>query len=528
MKYVNKLILSILAVIAPLAACDTEELHDMNINPQALNEVNLNFVFSAVELSAATNGFSGDNWYLNGRTNLGYMSYFIQQMSTTGTNLNTAGDKYFDNNEAWNAPWDFWYGDMVKQMNLIFAESGPGGFEEGRRANTVAATKVLWALTFHRLTDFYGDVPYTDAGLGASGVFFPKYDTQQAIYMDLFQKLTDATKELSTSNPDDGFTYADFVYNGDIAKWKKLANSLMLRLAMRISNVDATNAAKYVTQALDPANGGVMTSNADNFVIPLATAPSVWNNQNGLVRQFVDGSHPRTLSKTLIDFLKGTDANSVADDDPRLMIITSGYNGVTDPLKQAGMPNGLDGPMLDAYTGIPNSDQTKLFSQMNDKFLQLDEPYMLMNVAEVEFLLAEAKERGIGTVSGTAKEHYDKGVRFAMKMYTVYDASLTVSDAAIDTYLTTYPYTNAGPNALKMIGYQMWASKFMNWWDSWSDWRRTGFPTLVPTNYPGSASPGYIPTKLRIPTKEIATNEANYEAGATKPDDPYGKVWWDK
>ncbi|MDZ7607753.1 MAG: hypothetical protein U5K79_19685 [Cyclobacteriaceae bacterium] len=132
MKYINKIVLSILAVIAPLAACDTEELTDLNINPQALNTVNLNFIFSAVELSAATNGFSGDNWYLNGRTNLGYTAYFVQQMSTTGLNLNTAGDKYFDNNEAWEAPWEFWYGDMVKQMRIIFKESADGGFEEGK------------------------------------------------------------------------------------------------------------------------------------------------------------------------------------------------------------------------------------------------------------------------------------------------------------------------------------------------------------------------------------------------------------
>ncbi len=524
MKYINKIILSILALVAPLAACDTEELHDMNVNPQALNEVNLNFVFSAVELSSATNGFSGDNWYLNGRTNLGYTSYFIQQMSTTGLNLNTAGDKYFDNDEAWNAPWEFWYGDMVKQMRLIFKQSDEGGFEEGRRKNTVAATKVMWALTFHRLTDFYGNIPYTEAGLGVEGEFSPAYDTQQSIYMDLFQKLTEATQELSTSNEDDGFAYADFIYNGDITKWKKFANSLMLRLAMRISDVDATNAAKYVNQAIA---GGVMTDNEDNFVVPLATAPSVWVNQNGLVRQFVDGSHPRTLSKTLIDFLKGGDPDDVADDDPRLMIITSGFNGNTDPLDQEGMPNGLDQQMLDAYTGMPNSVQTELFSQLNDKFLQLDESYMLMNVAEVEFLLAEAKERGIGSVSGTAKEHYEKGVRAAMQMYTIYDDSFVVSDGAVNAYLAAYPYTDGGANSLEMIGDQMWVSKFMNWWESWCDWRRTGYPVLTPVNYPGSASPGYIPTKLRIPSRELATNLENYQAGATTPDDPKGKVWWD-
>jgi hypothetical protein len=73
----------------------------------------------------------------------------------------------------------------------------------------------------------------------------------------------------------------------------------------------------------------------------------------------------------------------------------------------------------------------------------------------------------------------------------------------------------------------MWASKFLNWWEAWSDWRRTGFPVLQPVTYSGSASPGYIPTKLRIPNRELATNNENYQAGRTTPDDPTGLVWWD-
>jgi len=112
------------------------------------------------------------------------------------------------------------------------------------------------------------------------------------------------------------------------------------------------------------------------------------------------------------------------------------------------------------------------------------------------------------------------------------DPSMEVSDAQVDAYLATYPYGGGGvtgsESALEQIGYQMWASKFFNWWEAWSDWRRTGYPTLVPTNYPGSASPGEIPTKLRVPNREVATNEENYTAGSTKPDSPVGKVWWDQ
>ena len=112
-----------------------------------------------------------------------------------------------------------------------------------------------------------------------------------------------------------------------------------------------------------------------------------------------------------------------------------------------------------------------------------------------------------------------------MQMYTVYDPSFVVTDAQVANYLATYPYGVTKP-ALEMIGEQMWASKWMNWWDAWSDYRRTGFPQLVPTNYPGNATNGQIPTKLTIPAYE-ATGNPNYKTGATQPDRLVGKVWWD-
>src|SRR5690606_5189186 len=157
--------------------------------------------------------------------------------------------------------------------------------------------------------------------------------------------------------------------------------------------------------------------------------------------------------------------------------------------------------------------------------------YMLMNYAEVEFLQAEAIERGIGTVNGTAEEHYNAGVKGAMQMFTPYDASLTVSDADADAYLATYPYGGGGVSGdesnLEQIGNQLWISEFFNWWDAWADWRTTGFPELVPVDYEGNVTGGTIPRKLRLPSHEVATNSANIEAGATLPDVPTTRVWWD-
>jgi hypothetical protein len=338
-------------------------------------------------------------------------------------------------------------------------------------------------------------------------------------------------------DPNDGFTAADIIYKGDITKWKKWGYSLMLRLAMRASNVDPAMANTYVAKAVA---GGVFASNADNSVVPMAITPSLWTNQNGISRAFIpgDGGQPSYLSKRLIDYLKGTDKSTTADDDPRLMIISGGIGVWTatswtptnvDPLAQKGPPNGLDGTQLDAYEGHPVSSSSQLaaeYSRINPKMMDRDEPYMLMNYGEVKLMLAEAAERGIGGLTAAgAKAHYDEGVKASMQMYTLYDASLTVSDAAVTSYLTTYPYAGTTAQKLAMIFDQLWVNHFLNWYEAWSDYRRSGLPALVPINYPGNETGGVVPTRLRYPSAEVASNP-NFSSGSTSPDLYNTKVWW--
>jgi hypothetical protein len=321
-------------------------------------------------------------------------------------------------------------------------------------------------------------------------------------------------------------------YKGDIAKWKKWGYSLMLRLAMRLSNVDAAAANSYVTKAVA---GGVFTSNADNVLVPMATGPSQWIDQNGISRAFYpgDGGNSSFMSKTLIDWLKGANQGSTTDDDPRLMILTGGI-GIwsptgwaptnTNPLQQKGMPNGYDNTGLQILEGNPSLNRDATYSKINTKLLDLADPYMLMNYGEVQLLLAEAAQRGIGGLTAAAAPgYYAEGVKASMQMYTVYDASFTVSDAQVAAYLATYPYVPA--NGLKMIGEQYWVNHFLNWWEAWSNWRRTNFPTLTPTNYPGNVTNGTIPQRLKYATGEVAANP-NVLSSGTKPDTYTTKVWW--
>ncbi len=524
MKYTFKAIVWLaVGAILTFTACDTEELHDLNINPQAVDEINMNFLFSSAELSLSDGG-PESNRFLNWRTNVGYAGFWMQHFAGAGAGGLQSGDKYFVNVESDDAPWDYAYGGLLKNVTEVLKQTGPDGFEAGRRKNTREAARIVRAFAFLRLTDFYGNVPYSEANGGIEGTFFPVYDTQESIYTALFQELEEAGAAISTANPDDGFASADMIYQGDVVKWKKWANSLILRMALRISDVNASLAAEKVSKALSGA--GVFASNDDIPWVPHALDPNQWTNQNGLSRAFNDGGQGRVMSKTLIDVLKGTDPANAADDDPRLMIFSGGVDGDTDPLVQEGMPNGLDAGTLDTFTGVTGTNPNVTFSALNMLFFDLDEPYKLMSYAEMEFLQAEAKERGIGAVGGTAKMHYDAGVRAAMQMNIVYDASFAVSDGAVDTYLTQYPYTEGGANALEMIGEQMWLSKMLNWWDAWNYWRRTGFPNLTPINYPGNFTGGQIPTRLLYPSGEIANNNENLTSSGTT-NTHVGKVWWD-
>jgi len=515
------------AMVIPFAGCDTDTLHDLNVNPQSLNQINMNFLFSAAQLGAASGGAEGDNRYIDWRTNIGYCAYWMQHLANAGTGGLGAGDKYFENVESDNAPWEFIYGGQLKNLTEVIKQTSEGGFEEGLRPNTLEAARILRAFLFFRLTDYYGNIPYAEAQAAFEGIYKPAYSSGQEIYAALLAELEQAGANISASNPDNGFAAADMYFKGDVTKWKKWANSLMLRYAMRMSNVDAAGASSYVNKALSGV--GVMTSNADNVWVPMSETPSLWTNQNGISRAFIpgDGGQSRVMSKTLIDQLKGPNTASTADDDPRLMIYTEGLNGNADPLIQAGMPNGLDVGTLDAYTGVVASNPNVLFSLVNIKLLDRADPYLLMGAFEVELLLAEAKERNIGTVPGTAKSHYDAGVKLAMQNWTPFDASLAISDAAVTTYLTTYPYTDGGPDALKMIGTQMWLGHYMNWWEAWSNYRRTGFPTLVEINYSGNVTQGKIPSRLRYPSHEVAVNATNIAEGGTQPDNQTGKVFWD-
>lgn len=510
MKRIYKFLIYGAILLTPLAGCDNDALTDLNISPTQANEVDWRFLFTTGLVQTA------ENRYTNGRVNLGLCSALIQHMATLESGGERAcGDKYCRALDAFNAFQWYVTRDALKTVAEVVRQTGPDGANPGW-TNLHHMAQVVYIISMHIMTDLYGNVPYTEANKGIEGIFFPKYDSQESIYKDMLAKLEAAANAIGAGP--DNVGAADLMYGGDFDKWKKFTNSMMLRLAMRLSKVDPATAQEYVQKAI---SGGVMTSNDDMAYLQMASGPSQWFNQNGISRAMIpdDWGAQHMMSKTLIDWLK-------AHDDPRLMIYSSGigpWDGekITDPAAQMGMPNGYDSETIKEFLGTTNSvDRNVTFSRMNEKLLDVDDPFIFMTYAEVEFLLAEAAVKGWG--ANNAEDHYHKGVRAAMQQWTIFDESLTVSDAEVDAYLAANPFDGTE----EMIGEQHWAANFMQWFEAYSNYRRTGYPVLQEHSYPGNISGGTIFKRIEYYTAEVAVNP-NVQTGGTMPDEVTTPVWWD-
>ncbi len=498
----NKILLLLVALLAVQTSCD-DGFAEINTNPQAAINIDPNFQMSFVQLR--TSGGRYENW----RAGLIYSSMMIQHMSALCGYW--TGDKYTYNGGYSSSLIDRAYNEQVKDMQDLIntLESGTAGDQ------TMLGMARIWRVViFHRLTDMYGDIPYSEAGKGfLESIDFPKYDSQESIYMDMLNELEQAVGQIG----DGGFGSADFIYGGDAAQWKKFGNSLMLRLAMRLSEADPSTAQAWVSKAVA---GGVMDSNGDDAFIQHTNGPE-GINRNG-IGEVLDASNgfgdscPR-LSATMVDLLKETD-------DPRLQIfgLPAANTG-----EYAGMPNGLDETLIqDNPTGTSVDD----FSRINPAIVLVESPMMFMTYAETEFLLAEAAVRGWG--ASDAAGHYAAGVTAAMNMWAHYDASLALDAGAVADYVAANPLDEA--NALEDIGEQYWLATFLNEYEAFSNWRRTGFPNLTPVNYPGNVTNGQIPVRLATSPGEGSLNP-NFQEAATRQglgtdfsSHMSVPVWWDK
>lgn len=504
MKYFNYLAAVTLTVLLFLSGCDTTNLHELNENPTVAEDIDPGFILAYTQLQVS--GERYENW----RTQLIYQSTMIQHLATTAGYW--AGDKYTYDSAYSAALWDRAFTNYIKELVTLVDITDPTVEGQEEFVNYHAIARIWKVVAFQRVTDIYGDIPYFNAGKGFSERdFFPAYDPQSEIYMDMLNELEEAAGLLTSSASNPG--NQDLIYGGDIEQWRRYAYSMMLRLGLRMVKVDPAAAQEWVQKAIA---GGVMTSNADISYVQHTDGPE-GINKNGIGEVFLWNGTAFTnddsslLSKTLVDWM--TEHN-----DPRLEKLSWVANG--GPAQ--GLPNGLDVASLANYDPDYVKDD---YSRVEPRFVLNESPMVFQTYAEVEFMVAEAIERGWAT--GSAAEHYNAGVRAAMELYSIYDPAVEVASADIDAYLAANPYNSA--NGLEMIGEQYWMVTFLNWYETYANWRRTGYPELVPVDYPGNQSDGQIPRRLIYPTSEASNNPEGYQAAISRqgPDRFTTRMWWD-
>lgn len=501
-KYIKILCVAIVSAMT-LASCD-KGFEEMNTNPNALTDPAVKSMFTLAEIYVDGQDFS------NTRGNNIYAAQIVQHFSSLGG----SGSKYTYSSEYSAALFGESYGKGLNQIYQLLSvlDNTP------ENSNMIQALRIMKVLMFQKLTDTYGDVPYFEAVKGYNGnIFSPKYDTQEAIYNDLLKELDEAGTALDASKPFAG--NADLYYQSDVARWKKLANSVMLRVAMRLSKVNPAKAKEFVEKAYSK---GVFASNDDSLVLKHDAGPvGVKTNPitSSWVRNDLNGGESNIkFSKTFIDLLKNTN-------DPRLRIYAKlEATGDNNPANQQGLAN-------DAKE-FPGGDK-KLFSDPNTStVLRLDAPTLIMSYAEVQFLLAEASVRG-WNVGGSAQAYYENGVKAAMNILTIFgDKVPAVTTAEYNAYITTYPFKSAGTEAQKIeqIITQKWIVLLFNGFEAFSEYRRTGYPVLVPVNDPSGETQGTIPRRLIYDQSELLTNAANYKEAIQRQglDLMTTRIWWDK
>jgi hypothetical protein len=502
----------------------TKKFDQINTNPSTYSQSNFdpNYLLTSAELR-----YAGPAGQLSIGSNFLYSSVMMQGFSSVL--LYWVGDKYLLTEQYTSNYWQDAYVSQVKPVvDLVqFTKDNP------QYKNLYQIARIMKALIMERLTDIYGDIPYTGAGMGYySNDYFPVYDRQQEIYTDLLKEVEEATLALDEGADKPA---GDAIYGGNISQWKKFGNTLLLRIAMRLTKIDPEMAKSYVIKV----QGKTMESNADNAIMEQdASGAPTTDNANSRVLLGDGGTdHYYTKwSKTFIDFLKASDdprlgriAVTQLYLDPNLKIQNPAYN--SDPSVQKGMPNGKDLLNIPAQAISSDNSFTTMadYSSPNPYMLKRDAPTFLLTYTESELLLADAAQRW--SIGGDAELHYNNGVKAAMTVLGQYDPAIAVAGADADAYLSAHPYD--ATKGLEMINSQYWAHTIttFDFYETWSNWRRTGLPILNPVIYPNSATGGVIPRRFPYPLSESNNNPVNYKAAsAAVPggDNLTGRVWWDK
>ncbi|MBT1707363.1 SusD/RagB family nutrient-binding outer membrane lipoprotein [Fulvivirgaceae bacterium PWU5] len=515
-KYI---ILLVSVTILGFGGCDNG-FEEMNKNPYGVTKISPALLFANAVRTTHTGSWEGEQTIVQQFLN----AYDLG--ATSGFNFN------LDNNNFNNLKWNANYENTIKLLVQAIALAKE---EPQANVNLMSMMRIWKAHVFMTLVDTYGDVPYYAAG-GAyiEQNFFPVYDDDEEIYEDLYRELTAASIALDPAGsyvPEDllyGFSSATPAVTADVqaGKWKKLANSLLLRLGMRYSKINPGKGKDIVAEAV---NTGVMETNADNAYLRFTT---VYPNQ---LNQGPRTINPRYyyLAEPFVDQLKATD-------DPRAKYIWGKYsepndapNAIPDvsPANQVGFPVGYNQNTITEHPDYQGTaGQGFNYSQLNFSVVgSAIAPILFVTNAQTKLLMAEAAH--LGWIDGSAQQYYDEGVRASMDEWSLYpntpDVAITPEEQ--DDYLSLPEVAFNTNDALELINTQYWIANVANGAEAFANFRRSGFPTLTPNAANGGLGGDGFARRMAYPDDESSENETSYQdaALAIGGDNLTTRVFWD-
>ncbi|PRZ21222.1 SusD/RagB family nutrient-binding outer membrane lipoprotein [Flavobacterium granuli] len=398
----------------------------------------------------------------------------------------TEPDRYDVSNASFTSLWNTGYATLITDLNTILNFS-----DQQANSNYKGIALTLRSWTFLLLTDAYGNIPYKEAGLKVT----PTYNTQKEVYTGLLEDLKQAQSLLSLTN---GVVAGDVAYKGDISKWKKLVNSLRLRIALRISDKEPAIAKQAAIDATSDA-AGLISNNNDTFKFTYASSPQ----QNPASAWFETRDDFR-ISKTLVDKL-----NELSD--PRLPVY-------------AQLPSDASvGKYVGGANGLSNSDANSQGFAKTSKpgkyFLTSTSPAVIVSYSETLFNLSEAVARGY--IAGNAELLYKDAITASLNQFGITDS------ATISNYLNQATVKYDATNYAKSIGTQKWIAFYGQGLDAFVEWRRLDYPVL--TAGPATVLDGKIPSRFFYPGTEQSLNGTSYQNAVTAQgkDLLTTKLWFD-
>lgn len=571
MQKIYRTFIGLLMAGVVISACSKEYMEGMNTDSSKVEVLDPN-----MQLTTALLQTYGDFSLMDT-----YRSYItgLTQHFAGGWNVSNFAGSVNPEDDQMRLLWDRMYTVSVKNLidGIVNSEDKP---------NVNAALRIHYVYLISVLTDVYGDVPCTEAGKGyIEKNSTPKYDKQEDIYDFFFTELAACVKQLGTGN--DRITGDVTSMAGDVAAWKRYANSLRMRFAMRISDVDPERAQQEFEDALIEAGGYIDTAAEDAYIKYMNSPFTSYEgaadydfrvNALGAILYGQDAESPTFVSTTFYNLMKD-------NNDPRLYRICRHYlnlkrsNVTPDAEWNVDMTDEVlayyertDGVEIEpcnpgaawwnnwvnppANSEIPTLERLVLkypdagFDKNNYHvrmlrpflsidFEQPDTPGFLISSAEVNFLLAEAATKG-WTVTGTAENYFKAGISGAMAILNDHylGDDRKISAAETEAYINRM-VSGLATNAREAINTQSWLLNFMNPSEAWANLRRSDYPVLIDRSkldkfendftYPDPDMSA--PTRLKYPVLESKYNTANYKEAIERlggTDNWHAKVWWDK